>query len=202
MLPTSKKGFTLIELLVVIAIIGVLSSVVLASLNSARVKGRDAKRASEMRQIQTAVELYASDNGGKYPNSNNLLGDAQWAGFAGAGYSTTPIINPAATNLTEALRPYLSSVPADPKGLSGDSGYLYRGNGTQYCILIWKTPENLNNFSKNLIPSTRCTTWDSSGTCTQRCTTWDSSGTCTAFTSVGALNAIYTATEQWARDGC
>jgi prepilin-type N-terminal cleavage/methylation domain-containing protein len=55
---TTKKGFTLIELLVVIAIIGVLSSVVLASLNSARQKSRDAKRISDVKQLQLALELY------------------------------------------------------------------------------------------------------------------------------------------------
>ena len=53
-----KRGFTLIELLVVIAIIGILSSVVLASLNSARLKGRDARRISDIKQLQTALNLY------------------------------------------------------------------------------------------------------------------------------------------------
>jgi len=62
-----KKGFTLIELLVVIAIIGILSSVVLASLNSARQKSRDAKRVSDIQNLQLALELYF-DSKGEYPD--------------------------------------------------------------------------------------------------------------------------------------
>ncbi len=61
-----QKGFTLIELLVVIAIIGILSSVVLVSLNSARVKARDAKRISDVGSIQQALALYY-DSHGNYP---------------------------------------------------------------------------------------------------------------------------------------
>src|SRR3989338_8169379 len=57
MFKNSKKGFTLIELLVVIAIIGILSSVVLASLNSARKKSRDATRVANINQIKLALEL-------------------------------------------------------------------------------------------------------------------------------------------------
>ena len=53
-----RHGFTLIELLVVIAIIGILSSIVMTSLNAARAKGRDAKRQSDVKQIQLALELY------------------------------------------------------------------------------------------------------------------------------------------------
>jgi len=61
------KGFTLIELLVVIAIIGILSSVVLASLNSARLKSRDARRISDIAQIKIALEVYFDANDSAYP---------------------------------------------------------------------------------------------------------------------------------------
>lgn len=64
---TARKGFTLIELLVVIAIIGVLASVVLASLNTARQKSRDAKRVSDINQIKLALEMQF-DKDGEYPD--------------------------------------------------------------------------------------------------------------------------------------
>ena len=56
-----KKGFTLVELLVVIAIIGLLSTIAFISLNSARAKARDAKRVSDIRQVQSALELFYND---------------------------------------------------------------------------------------------------------------------------------------------
>ena len=64
---SQKKGFTLIELLVVIAVIGVLAAVILASLNDARAKARDAKRIADIKQVQTALELYRNDNS-DYPS--------------------------------------------------------------------------------------------------------------------------------------
>jgi prepilin-type N-terminal cleavage/methylation domain-containing protein len=67
-----KRGFTLIELLVVISIIGLLSSIVLASLNTAREKAEIAKISSEMKSIQLALELYY-DAYNQYPNAGGLI---------------------------------------------------------------------------------------------------------------------------------
>ena len=94
---TREFGFTLIELLVVVAIIGILASVVLASLNSARSKARDARRHSDIKQIQNALALYYSTNGA-YPdttwwNSNN---STSWDAFQ------------------TLLSPYISELPHDP----------------------------------------------------------------------------------------
>lgn len=96
-------GFTLIELLVVIAIIGILSSVVLASLNSARKKGRDARRIADIKQLQLALELYYDANS-QYPSSTTA------AALVDTGY--------------------IATLPADPQtGLP----YTYAALGSSAC---------------------------------------------------------------------
>ncbi|MEN9604343.1 MAG: hypothetical protein RJB39_28 [Candidatus Parcubacteria bacterium] len=66
---SNQQGFTLIELLVVIAIIGLLTSIVSASLSTARAKARDAKRQAEVHSIEKALSLYSIDHRGYLPNS-------------------------------------------------------------------------------------------------------------------------------------
>jgi len=68
-MKNNKKGFTLIELLVVIAIIGLLSTLAVIALNNARAKARDAKRVSDVKQIQSALELYYND-ANNYPTED------------------------------------------------------------------------------------------------------------------------------------
>lgn len=119
-MKSEKRGFTLIELLVVIAIIGLLASIVLASLNSARKKSRDARRLADLKQIQNAMELYANDNGGTYP-------DVAAAGTAEA------ITTLAAAGLGTSFIP---AIPDDPLG--GTVHYHWvtptNSNTTQYCL--------------------------------------------------------------------
>ncbi|NUQ57147.1 MAG: prepilin-type N-terminal cleavage/methylation domain-containing protein [Candidatus Paceibacter sp.] len=104
-----KKGFTLIELLVVIAIIGILSSVVLASLNSARTKSRDAKRISDLKQVQLALEYYFDANR-TYPTTAAL---SNTAGTFGTALSAALVTTG-----------YLPTIPDDP--ISATYEYYYQ----------------------------------------------------------------------------
>jgi prepilin-type N-terminal cleavage/methylation domain-containing protein len=97
-----SKGFTLIELLVVIAIIGILSSIVLASLQGARAKGRDARRVADIKQLQLALELYYDANSA-YPAT---IGFGASSPLVSNGYISVipsdPSVTPACTDGTQA----------------------------------------------------------------------------------------------------
>ena len=119
-------GFTLIELLVVVAIISLLSSVVFASLNTARAKGRDAKRISDLRQFQNALELYY----------------AKYGSYPAGVYSTTGYPLNSADMSTLPIAPeFISKISLDPKNTTdlgvNDYGYYYarnfKVNGTAGC---------------------------------------------------------------------
>jgi prepilin-type N-terminal cleavage/methylation domain-containing protein len=107
-----SRGFTLIELLVVIAIIGILSSIVIASLDSSRKKGRDAKRLSDIKQIQLALALYYDQNT-SYPGSISSLADSCGLGVTCSSlYLTGP--------------GYIAAMPKDPNSTASNIiDYVY-----------------------------------------------------------------------------
>ncbi len=94
-----SRGFTLIELLVVIAIIGILSSVVLASLTTARTKGQAAAIQSQLANSRAQAELYYSSNDNQYATTNgNSWGTPGTSLFtAGAVGSLYPLLSDAAS---------------------------------------------------------------------------------------------------------
>src|SRR5690348_12085623 len=113
-----RRGFTLIELLVVIAIIGILSTLAVVALNSARQRSRDAKRVSDIRQLQTSLELGYAEIGG-YPSSPTpiVLGSANYDVMCINGSSA---FQASATGCTTVL---MGLVPSNPTPNGAD--YLY-----------------------------------------------------------------------------
>ncbi|HOZ53115.1 MAG TPA: type II secretion system protein [bacterium] len=111
-----KKGFTLIELLVVIAIIGILATLAVVALQQARKNARDAKRIADIKQMQTALELYFND----------------WQ-----GYPVDVISGSSISSGTSNV--YMAIVPTGPSPADGDcasSSYEYRqaDDGAAYYI--------------------------------------------------------------------
>ncbi len=111
MLVKNKKGFTLVELLVVIAIIGILATLAIVALQGARSSARDAKRISDVRQMQTALELYFND----------------WQEY------------PVDLSGLSATYTYMYVIPSGPTPADGDcasSAYTYtlRDGGSSYSI--------------------------------------------------------------------
>ena len=125
----STSGFTLIELLVVIAIIGVLSSVVLASLNTARTKARDARRVTDIKQIQIALELYFDGAGnGQYPDRTSGTCSNPPTTAVTDSYGLQALVN----------SQYIAVIPRDPSNIatcyqyatqSGQRRYYHLGSG-------------------------------------------------------------------------
>lgn len=141
-----QKGFTLIELLVVIAVIGVLAAVILASLNSARAKGRDAKRLSDLKQVQIALELYY-DTFNAYPDTgNNWWGNCSSFLSKGTTGASAYIPNLAPT--------YIPELPLDPRQTNGNC-YLYRSTTTDYMFLVYGTVEGTvpSSLIRPLVPA-------------------------------------------------
>ncbi len=147
--PKYSKGFTLIELLVVIAIIGVLSSVVLASLNSARAKSRDARRKMDLKQLYNATEIkYSTD--GIYPST------AGWINNGVPGLVPT----------------YINKLSDDPGGNGGTNYQYWRKDYSGYGCMTLNDNSKFGYYAKleNPTASDLVTIVDSFDNCVK--TTW------------------------------
>ncbi len=122
-----KKGFTLIELLVVIAIIALLSTLSVVALNSARVKSRDARRLSDIKQIRTALEMYFDQNS-KYPETNGVI----TIGGANADFDCLSSNGLGVKPCTSTV--YLETIPGDPRPSVGVYYYDCDSVGATYQL--------------------------------------------------------------------
>jgi len=145
----NNNGFTLIELLVVIAIIGILATIVLVSLNSARAKARTAKAQADLRQFLLAIELLYDDTG-LHPNKLSLSPCVQnpevYLNSCAAGIQCTDGGFPGWNG------PYMSSVPKDPWGTNYyfDPDYTC-GPDTLGCNGISQTVRVIQSFGPNKV---------------------------------------------------
>ncbi len=134
---SQQKSFTLIELLVVIAIIGLLSSVVLVSMQGVRARARDAKRKQDIKQMMTALELYYA-NYEEYPASGGA--SSPNSGWSNSGDNSWDTLK---SKLSEYIQP-----PKDPindtTGWSGGGKYNYcyfslgYGCPQQWYMIVYK----------------------------------------------------------------
>ncbi len=157
-----RKGFTLIELLVVIAIIGLLSTLAVVALTSARAKARDAKRLSDVKQLQTALELSFADKGGVYPTQATALALGTGTGLVLCSDAAAGFQAGACTGST-----FMGRVPRDPS-ITGaaavctatstaacDYAYISGTNQTSYSIRFF-----LEGASGSLVAGLSCATQD------------------------------------------
>lgn len=136
----TERGFTLIELLVVIAIIGLLSSVVLASLNSARTKTKDSERVQTLKAFETALELYYDDFG-KYPNADMVVD------FENFSYHKRTGTGPTGCNINDW---YNQGIPANSLRLenSASPGFMPElFSGGYISVENWNDPNNPSSNS-------------------------------------------------------
>jgi len=132
-MKTIKKGFTLVELLIVMAILGVLVALVAGNFRSSQIRGRDAQRKSDLKQLSIALELFFNDFGYYPPSSNGKISGCPFiSGVTHLCEWGEKIKFSSTFSQGEVI--YLSNIPADP---SSDYEYYYNlpdGNNKKFQL--------------------------------------------------------------------
>ncbi len=128
------QGFTIIELLVVISIIGLLATIVLATLNPARAKARDAARELQVQQIHNAVQLYMAETGHSPTLQSTCDGSLPGTSLADCIATSYDNSNGRWSQFMADLAPYMSSLPATCTSSCSSSyaGFVYVSPSAMY----------------------------------------------------------------------
>ncbi|NCU28313.1 MAG: type II secretion system protein [Candidatus Moranbacteria bacterium] len=151
------RGFTLIELLVVVAIIGILSAVVIASLGGARDKGNDAKRRSDLHQIQNALEIYYNDCGTYLvaPSCGGTPYGGDWGGIFGGWFNA----NYGTGSVSQGLIT-LGLTSSEIKEVSNVSNKRYMISLNKDHYTIWATLSSPSPKDLNTLNTCYFSNWD------------------------------------------
>lgn len=154
LLHTQSSGFTLIELLVVISIISLLSSIVFATVNSARAKARDARKIADFRAISIALQLFF-DATGRMPANNWSCAGALAPGAGSCGARSTGLSQPAFDMSMQELvnMGFLSRLPQSPGGI--DYAWYNYGGGNSIGGLMQTSLETVPDTTMGIPPSCR-----------------------------------------------
>ncbi len=131
MKSTNKNGFTILELLISIAIIAILTSIILVTISGIKERGRDARRLSDVNEIQKALNLYFSSHNifPVFPDEVSINGEDAFS---------------------ELLKneKFMSRVPADPVPTFGSYRYQSNSGGTNYSLGFCLETDTISRFIK------------------------------------------------------
>lgn len=154
MYKNRSQGFTLIELLVVIAIIGILSAVVLASLNTARTKGSDAAIQSDLSAVQVQAEIfYGTNNRNKYNTD----------GTTGLAAGTCPVTGNTLFGDPVIANAINGAVTANGGAIATVTKCAVKNDGTSYAIAFQSKVTPANWYCVDSTGNTTATTKTATG---------------------------------------
>ena len=170
-----QGGFTLVELLVVMTIIGILATLIVGGFRSSQMRGRDAQRKSDLKQLSNALEIFYSDYGKYPPAAGTQIAACSYNPANGTGVACAW----GTSEMTDGKTIYFKTIPKEPEGTRT---YVYKVNSNQNKYQLYAHLENTED--KNCI----------GGDCTNPGITQTCGGTAVCNFAVTSTNATATET--------